>query len=148
MYNHIKTSQEKEELLGFIDALNESFFRKDGFKMTLKSIPEKYSEIILKRTKNKISQEALLIIKKELEALEEMNVTLSFVPDDQFIEKMCQFIRKTLAKDVILNIQTDKGIIGGIIFNYKGFYSDYSLKKDLDDSFKRQAKSIKKLLNL
>ncbi len=149
MSNLINTVREKEEFLSYIEILSESFFKKEGFKKTLATIPQKYSSIILSAVrKEKDAQQALNYLKKELENTEEVNISLSFSPSISFIEKIIGFIKRDSGKNIILNIQEDENIIAGAVLSFKGFYADYSLKKELENGFERNKKEIKKLLNL
>lgn len=149
----VKTTMEKDEFAGFLEILKQSLYKKPGLSKTLTNdVPLKYSLFIKKlMEQNKISgknqsaqQELLEEIGKKLKTLEQLNLTIAFNPTERNIENFYLWAVKNIGENTIINLEIDPSIVGGAIISYKGLYSDFSLKKEIEKAFGK--KGIQKLL--
>lgn len=153
---NIKTVEEKEELESYLELLEESVFKKEGFAQTLKdSVPVKYSSFIKEfLDKNKVSindgesvKSAFDGLKSYLKNLTPVNLTIAYSPSEKSLENIYNWVFKNIGENIILDIDIDSGLLGGAIISYKGKYSDYSLKKSLEEGFRNHDKEIRELID-
>lgn len=71
-------------------------------------------------------------LQKELTSLESIGVVLSFSPTPSVIDLLFTKLKKSIEKQIILDISVDETIIGGLILIYKGKYQDLSVLKALN----------------
>lgn len=143
----IQTKSEAKELLFGINLILESFnFKKKSFEAVLeKSLSLKVSEIIktfISEKDKKDVQESLITLKNKLQALKAITLTLAFSPTGDSIKKISSWIKENLGEEFIFEIEEDPTIIGGAIIVYKGKYKNLSLKKKLEETFKKNKEEL------
>ena len=152
---NIKTVEEKEELENYLELLEESVFKKDGFAQALKdNVPVKYSSFIKELLdKNKVNlsdgesvKSAFDGLRSYLKNLIPINLTIAYSPSEKSLENIYNWVFKNIGENIILDIDIDSGLLGGAIITYKGLYGDYSFKKALEEGFEEHSEEIKKLL--
>ena len=79
--------------------------------------------------------EALQAFLKELtnqvENLPVVTITIAFTPKEKTVNAIYNWFLYQLKKQVLLDIRTDRNLIGSAVIAYKGKYKDYSLSKKL-----------------
>lgn len=81
-------------------------------------------------------------IKKSLEQLPVIKLTLAFLPNKEFLTQMIDWLEKQLGKKVVLDITVKERIIAGCTFEYDGEYRDYSLVNKLNDVIEEGIKRV------
>ncbi len=152
---NIKTVEEKEELENYLELLEESVFKKEGFAQALKdNVPVKYSSFIKELLdKNKVDlsdgesvKSAFDGLRSYLKNLTPVNLAIAYSPSEKSLENIYNWVFKNIGENIILDIDIDSGLLGGAIITYKGLYGDYSFKKALEEGFEEHSEEIKKLL--
>ena len=147
----IKTVTQKYEFQNYLDLLKDSLYmQKNNFEQTLKNkIPLPYSDFIKREMeKNRIEAtqtEKIKIMLTQMEdnlkQLSEINLTLSFEPDELLINDIYLWIKENIGGGIILNLNINPEIIAGAIISYQGLYTDNSAGKRLKNL------SIRQILN-
>lgn len=138
----IATIKEKDQLLDYIQMARDGIFTEKGIEKTLKEIPPPYSKIIREELGDSLKdneevKKALDQMEEKLESLKQINITLSFKPSEVFVKNIHRWLKKNLSEDIIINLNEDEGLLGGIVLSYNGYYTDLSIKKKLEElSFK------------
>ena len=81
--------------------------------------------------------EALNDLKKELEKIETLDLSVAITPSDKFIDAVFEWVRKNLGDKVVVNFKKNPSIVGGAIVSYKGQYGDFSISKKLKKELNR-----------
>jgi len=138
----IKTRQEKDTLENYLAELKETLFKPKGsFNHKLKSLPLPYSKLIRASLDHdkiisanpsgvKITLDKLT---NQLRSMQEINLTIAFVPSQTTLERIYLWVKQNLGDNYLLNLSVDPEILGGAVIIYKGFYSNYSLAKQLQN---------------
>jgi hypothetical protein len=72
-------------------------------------------------------------LKKYLEDLPTIKITLAFAPSKEFLADLASFLQKEVGQKAILEIIIKEELVGGAIVEYNGEYRDYSLARKLDE---------------
>ena len=72
-------------------------------------------------------------LKKYLEVLPVVRLTIAFSPSQDFITGLSEWLKKEAGKRIILEILVKEDLVGGLIVEYGGEYRDYSLARKLDE---------------
>jgi F0F1-type ATP synthase delta subunit len=75
-----------------------------------------------------------------------VKITIAFKPDDRTIALFSDWVKKNVSEELLLDIQFDKSIVGGVQIIAGGNYKDYSVRKNLINRFQIQREEIMKLL--
>jgi F0F1-type ATP synthase delta subunit len=144
---NLRTIAEKENFAGYLESLKENLFKNDSFTEILKSDKTPYPTLVkqaLQKEKLPNNKEGLKIaiesLESKLKLLKQINLTLGFTPDDSTVTTIYSWVKQNLGENIILNIEVKPEILGGVIVSFNGLYSDFSLKKTLENI------SIEKLL--
>jgi len=104
--------------------------------------------------KEPITPENQITIKRQIDDLSDtlqkckkMIMTLAFQPDEETTTFFSEWIKKNVSKDLLLDFQFDKSIVGGAVIIVGGVYKDYSVKKQLSNKFQIQKEEIMGLLD-
>jgi len=74
----------------------------------------------------------LRAVKNFLESFETIRLTLAFSPSKDFLSKLSHYFASSGEKPVVLDILVNAEIGGGIVFENKGNYRDYSISEQLN----------------
>ncbi|GAF70006.1 unnamed protein product [marine sediment metagenome] len=158
MYSHIlskiKTTEEADKLNEEIDLLLNSFFEErepgqTGFDYALKNKVRAWLSSILSEelSKEGVDTEFFLEeLKKKLTTFKILKLDLAFEPTEAVIERMSLFARKNISEDVLLEINHLPNLIGGAVIIYEGEYRDFSLKKPVEEEFRKNREEIMELV--
>ena len=76
-----------------------------------------------------------------------LQLTIAFHPDDETIALFSSWVKKEIANNILLDIQTDKTIGAGALIIIDGKYKDYSIRKKIAGVFQIQKEEIMGLLS-
>lgn len=141
----LKTTQEVANFISEIDALKLMFFKSEAMSMekALASISRNYAQKI-SQVFSKCSLDAndrnnisvfLDTLKELVKKLKTIKLVLAFDPSNKTLEKIHNFVKETIGIGYVLDIETSEEILGGAIVIFDGKYNDFTLKKDLGDTF-------------
>ena len=120
-----------------------------------RKLPKEIADILSKAlTSIPVTPENQITIKREINALSDklracksITLTLAFQPDDATISLFSDWIKKNIRADLLIDLQFDTSIVGGVLLIADGAYKDYSVRKKLADRFQIQREEIVGLLN-
>ena len=78
---------------------------------------------------------AIMEYLKYLRHIDTINIILSYEPPLAHLYNLKSFFGSRLNKDIMIVHTVDESILGGAIIEYRGKYSDYSLKRTVDKVF-------------
>ncbi len=67
------------------------------------------------------------LIKKKVDALEIVKLTLAFDPDPKFVDMLAGWFRMNVGETILLDINVEPSILGGVCTVWRGYYKDLSL---------------------
>lgn len=155
LFRSIKTVDESEK---FVDELNILLVRlfntqEQSFEKALQSISiktaENIKEVLLKNSQldNKESIRNLLTeLISEIQKLKPLKLSLGFGPSQDSIDRIFNWVLKNLGGGIILDIEEDSTILGGATIEFQGRYVDFSLRKNLDETFVNKREEILNIL--
>ena len=83
----------------------------------------------------------------KLRSCKSIQITLAFEPDEPTTTYLSEWIKKNVDPQMIIDLQFDKTIIGGMLLIAGGVYKDYSVRKKLSNRFQLQRDEIKLLIS-
>ncbi len=129
----------KEEALKKFDIL-EDFLLKKFFSSEEKSLPPELKDLPKNFFDYFSKENAPSLLEKmeaKIEKIEPLVIYLPFSPSKREIEKIGNFIKKKIRKDIILEFREDKSLIGGCALAWKGLYKDFSIRGELKQKRKK-----------
>lgn len=137
---NIRTKDEALQLEREVDILLERLYdaRTGAFEETLERdvrawVAQAVKTAFGKPDTNK--DEYLKGLKKELEKLAELKLTLAFEPTGKTLDKIHNWVTNNVGGGVVLEITVNPTILAGAILAYKGKYGDYSLRRKFKVGF-------------
>lgn len=157
LVNSLRTVEESNNIIALIEELKGSTFqiKKNGFKSLLNNSTLTRAGALLKEllVKHKVNLSDQIEIEKFLEAIRDslkklrsINLTLSFIPNDKMLDRLSAWIKTNISDGIMLDIQYEPSIIGGIKISYYGMYKDYTLDKTINQMLQTQKEQITKLI--
>ena len=144
----IKTVEDKDRLFSEIDLVSKAIYVEGEL---LKVLDSQVSKTLRGYVGNETSQEVisqkLSDLKKSLAEFSVVKLTLAYEPSESTIDKILAFLRQNLGEKTILEMQFEPKILGGVIFEFRGSYKDYTLKSRLDEVFKNKREEILRSLS-
>jgi hypothetical protein len=139
---NLKTKEELDALLLFLDIVERKIFKKETFDIL--KLGEKWSHYPwFDKTRDMIEQgssgsydEKLLVIKdlnKWARGLEQVKLVLPFQPSQEFINKVYAGLEPSEPSGFILDMTVDKTITSGGRLFRRGRYIDLTLKSRIED---------------
>jgi F0F1-type ATP synthase delta subunit len=148
----VKTTDHARDLLSEIEILLENLFKMEtnAFEKALRSISILTSQTLKEAfTKDNISfedksmiKEYLIGLKEQLQKLKVLKLSLAFEASEYSIDYLFAWVLKNQGVGIVLDIKTDKSIIGGAIIEFNGKYKDFSLRKKLVEVFASRREEI------
>ena len=93
-------------------------------------------------------EEFLKNLKKEIEKIKILKVTVAFEPTYAATVRISQWVKQNISNHTVIQIIYDKDIIGGVVVEYEGNYHDYSLKKNFQALFEKRKVAVQKTIDL
>ncbi|OGH16212.1 MAG: hypothetical protein A3C30_02505 [Candidatus Levybacteria bacterium RIFCSPHIGHO2_02_FULL_40_18] len=142
----VYTTEDRVRLYSEIELVSEAIYKEGELNKVLASrVSKALVEYIGSESSYEILSEKLSELKKALDQLVIMKLTLAFEPSEQTIKKIVTFIRENLDEKTIFEICQQPNILGGAILEFKGLYRDYSLKTRLEEIFKSKRDELYKI---
>ena len=146
----------KTDVLAVLSCLEEfvaSFFSAKSLEdqqEIFKRLPKDTAEILVQSlVREAITPENQITIKRhidelrtELSACKTVQITLAFEPNDETLTLFSDWIKKNVNPELLIDLQFDKTIVGGILLIADGVYKDYSIRKRLANRFQIQREEI------
>jgi len=140
-----KKIKTKEELIFYLEEIIQvqqivfknkgvTLSKKMGGKMSgeLKNFLERLEkkEVI---SKNPGQQSSFLEkLKKYLQSLPEIKLEIAFLPSDEFLTRINQWLEEEFGQKVILDLIINPQIVGGAVIEHRGNWRNFSLVKEID----------------
>lgn len=78
---------------------------------------------------------------RTITALPVMTLYVAFLPTEYFVAQLSGVVSRYCGQKVLLEIVTEKHLVGGAIIAWKGIYKDYSVRKRIDEQY-RETKGL------
>ncbi|MDQ3099199.1 MAG: F0F1 ATP synthase subunit delta [bacterium] len=98
-------------------ALGDDLFTHDEF-VFIKNLVKDYND--------------LKALRKQVFEVPVFSLQIPIIPTNQFTKKILSQLQAKIAEPFFLSITTNPGIIGGCIIEYRGMYTDNSLKRSIN----------------
>lgn len=141
----LKTTQDVTYFLSEIDTIKLTFFKSEELSLqkTLNSIdPDSAKKILEFFSKNNLDINDKEIVSDFFETLKELikklkviKLVLAFDPNYNIINNIYNFVKETVASGYILDIEVSQDLLGGAIVIFNGKYNDFTLKKEIEETF-------------
>lgn len=103
------------------------------FKELVKNIRTKEELIsLLEEIGQKKLEKETYELEEKLRSLAEMKLEIAFLPSDDFLNRISQWLEKEFGQKIILDITLNPKVAAGAIIEYRGFFRDFSLAKKID----------------
>lgn len=149
----LKTTQEINELSSELDFLTSALFKSEEMTLekALSSIRTKSKDMIMEIfSKNNLDLTNKETVRDFLDTLRELiknfkviKLILAFEPSQKTIENIHNFVSENIGAGFVLNIEKDESILGGSVVMFNGKYSDFTLKKSIEDAFANKNDMLK-----
>lgn len=84
-------------------------------------------------------------LKELIKKLKVIKLVLAFDPSYKTIRNIHNFVKETIGIGYILDVEVSQDLLGGAIVIFDGKYSDFSLRKSIEDTFANGQLAINKL---
>lgn len=136
----IHTKGQVNDFLTSISEILPHSFKTSSFEKSLSQIPLIYAEkikLFIEQSKidfqDKLKIEASLkSLEKDLAEIPSLQVVLGFEPSLGFIQVLSHWFEANLDKKIILDVSTDKSLIGGMVLYAGDKFKDLSLKRKFE----------------
>lgn len=146
LLSQVNTVSERNLVLEELDLLTKSVFnQKKDFNFALENQVRTHIAEAIKKdlTSSSISPaDYLSQSQAALANLGAIKLTLAFDPSPSVLDRISSWARTNLSSDLIVDLEVDPSILGGVIIEYKGKYHDLSVKQKLDQYFKTNRVSL------
>lgn len=143
IFESIKTVEDRNKLLSEIELVSDAIYKEGELDKVLNAqVSKTLREYVGDESSREILSKMLSDLKKTLEELAVVKLTLAFEPAESTVNKIITFIRQNLAENTVLELRFEPKILGGAIFEFKGLYKDYTLKSKLDEVFKNKREEL------
>lgn len=103
--------------------------------ITFNKLNEDFQMLNLNLNSQEDFENYLELIQRKLTQLKVLKITTAIVPTKETVDEIFYWAQNALSKSILLDLNTDPTLIGGIIVEYQGKYKDYSFKKKLENFF-------------
>jgi F0F1-type ATP synthase delta subunit len=141
----LRTTKDVIEFTSEIEAFLSSFFKSKNIssKEALDSISTGSAQRIAETFSNNkldINDKDTVFaffktLKELIQKLKVIKLTLAFKPGQKTIENIHNYVKENMGIGYILDIEVSEDILGGAVIMFNGKYSDFSLKKSIEDAF-------------
>ena len=148
----IKTTEEASNLSAEIDTLMLTLFKSQKMSLdkaldlipkdTAKKILQTFSKNNLDINDKELIRGFLNTLKNLMKKFKIIKLIIAFDPTRKTIEKIHSFVSENIGIGYILDFETDPGLLGGAVVIFNGKYSDFTVKKRLEEIFSLRSKEI------
>lgn len=86
-------------------------------------------------------------LKELLKKLKVIKLVLAFNPSQKMLENLHNFVEENIGAGYILDIEILDEVLGGAIVMFNGRYSDFTLKKTIEETFANKNTEIQKFIH-
>ena len=152
---HVRTLDERSELIELIEELLENNFRRDQSPIPNTAFSKNATDAIHREVNNrKIAnnreeiEKFLQSILTEVKKLPEIRISIAIQPTETLINNLKAWAEKNGLNNPVFNIEVKSEIIAGaIVMSNEGEYRNYSLSTQLDKFFIEKKQEILSLLS-
>jgi len=152
---HVRTVDERTELIELIEELLENNFKRDQSPIPNTAFSKNASdairrEINIRGIENNRSEieKFLESILTEVKQLPEIRISIAIQPTETLINSLKSWAEKNDLNNVVFAIEVKSEIIAGaIVMSHKGEYGNYSLSSQLDKFFIEKKQEVLSLLS-
>lgn len=142
----LKTTQ---EVANFVSEI-ETFMSKKNLDLISIDSAERIRETFLKNNldinNGNMVDSFFGTLKSLLKKLKVIKLVLAFAPTRKTIANIHNFVKDAIGVGYILDIEAQEDVLGGAIIMFNGRYSDFTLKKTIEDTFANRNAEIHKLM--
>lgn len=151
---HIKTTEERSDLVNLIEELIENNFKNDPNPISVTPFTQKVAEVIYDEI-NKVGisndqeeiEKFLEKLLKEVKEIPEIRIGIAIPPTQKLMTKLKEWTDKNGIQNAVFNIEVKPDIVAGaIVMSPEGEYSNYSLSNQLDEYFRNNKQTVMSLL--
>ncbi len=150
LQNTYTLSQLRHRMSALKTYLEQQFFGADGSKDFMPQIDTSWINSLPPAFLQNFNKDNLASVFEELQRqitlLQTLTIYLTFNPDEQTIQQMGEFTRRTFSPLMMLDIKYNPNLIAGTALVWKGIYKDYSLRSKIEDRKGKILDSFKKFL--
>lgn len=130
-YYLARTKEEEEVLLEELSEIYESLYRTVP-GTTQQVLDQKVRRQVAGLIKERLNEKFLKDLMEKIKSRRKLILTLAIDPSEDIISEVYEWASKNISEDMVLDINIDKSILGGVQISYQGKYFDYTLKKTID----------------
>lgn len=145
----IKTTEEIAILLDEISQAQKNVFKERGRTLIEKlkgKVSEEFEKFLEKLERENLiprdSEGQFLFFekfKKYLRGLPKIKLEIAFLPSDEFLNKISQWLKMQFNRKIILDLIFNPKIVGGAVIEFEGKYFDFSVSKEIDKIFEKKS---------
>ena len=147
----ITTADEKDKLTEEINLLLQSLYENKGFGFdsVLRNkirawVSAYFQEEFAKEGLDK--ENYLKNLKEKINNLREVDLVLAYEPSSEMLNTLSGYLREATQENVVLNLNFDPHLIGGVQIIFDGQFRDYSFKRIFEKEFEESRNRILELL--
>lgn len=152
----LKTTQEVTDFVSEINTLLLAFFKSEETSIekalalistgSARKIMQTFSKNNLDINDKSSVSDFFDTLKRLLKKFKVIKLILAFDPTQKTIENIHNFVKDIIGIGYILDIEVSKEILGGAVVVFNGKYSDFTLKKSIEDAFATKKQEIQQIM--
>lgn len=79
----------------------------------------------------------------QIDSLEKVDLTVAVEPTEELIRSISDWVQEEVQENLLIDIEVDPDVLGGVKLSYKGNYLDLSLDKKLKETFENKDINLK-----
>lgn len=138
----LTTKKDADRLIYYLEMILRNLYqvKKSVVEIIDESLPFDMKEVLLDLFKhNNISldnpeqlQQFISQIKQNIIQMPVITLIIAFTPEKVQVEKLMGWFQKNYPSKLLLDLQINEYLIGGVQIQFKGSFKDYSLRKKLE----------------
>jgi len=147
LISRIRTTEERDSLIAEIDILLAAVYEHKGAGLD-SALKNRVRYWVAELIRGHIppdpdaAENYLRDLKDRLTGLKTLGLRIAFEPTDSTIDKLISYVRKSITKEIILDVEIDPGIFGGAQITYMGEFRDFSLKRLFEEEYKKKESEL------
>jgi len=148
----LKTTREVDDLSSEIDTIASAFFRSEEVSLEkalisisedlAKKITEIFEKFNLDMTDKELVRDFLDTLKNLIKKFKVIKLTLAFDPTRKTIENIHESVSENIGIGYILDVEIDESVLAGAVVMFNGKYKDFTLRKNLEETFLTRRQEI------
>lgn len=148
----IKTTKEVDALSLEIDILMSALFKSEKISLdkaiaaisfsTGKKIMEIFEKFNLDINDRQEASDFFETLKDLIKKFKVIKLVLAFDPTLPTIENIHSFVSENIGIGYILDVEVSEGVCGGAVVMFNGKYKDFTLRKNLEETFANKREEI------